>query len=279
MNSDRSIDELLEVFGVSNLSNLGSDIIIKYFDDISVREVMKLCRVNKQFNIVCKKEGMWKRKVKNDYGIETKYEKTWKETAQLLFETNMINLGHIWINGKTYQELFNEGLESKSNDYFKDLYRKYDLIKIVFPAYVTDIKTAKEFLENDDDSSIQSYYGADMPGLIKLFNSLNKDILKNVDKLQKQITTMTREFSVVAHSVSEIRGSNSDYNFGLASMASEQISFEQGQDVSHQFDSHTPINQAEITRRLTKFIDPNLYIMTYSFMSLYNLAEINVWDN
>ena len=79
MNSDRSVNELLEVFGVLNLSNLGSDIIIEVFDDISVKEVMKLCRVNNQFNIVCQKEGMWKRKVKNDYGIERKYGRTWKE--------------------------------------------------------------------------------------------------------------------------------------------------------------------------------------------------------
>ena len=84
MNSDRSIEELLEVFEVPNLSNLGSDVIVKYFDNISVKEIMKLCRVNKQFNIVCQRESMWKRKVKNDYGVETKYGRTWKEIGEVI---------------------------------------------------------------------------------------------------------------------------------------------------------------------------------------------------
>nr|QBK92850.1 MAG: uncharacterized protein LCPAC401_04880 [Pithovirus LCPAC401] len=275
MNSDRSIDELLKVFGVLNLSNLGSDIIIKFFDDISVKEVMKLCRVNKQFNTVCQKDFMWRRKVKNDYGIETKYGRTWKETAQLLFETNMININERWVNGKTYKELFDEGLEGK--DYFKDLYDKHDLIKTVFPTYVTNIGTAKEFLMNDDDSPI-GWVGNVPSEYLTLFNSLNKHILDDKSRLQKQISMMTREFSVVAHAVAEIIGTYSDYNFGLASLASEKISFEQGEDVSRQVDEHSSPKQSEITRRLSKIIDPNLYIMTYSFMSLYNLSEINVWE-
>ncbi len=37
---------------------------------------MKLCRINRRFNEVCKKESMWRRKVKNDYGIDKKYGKT-----------------------------------------------------------------------------------------------------------------------------------------------------------------------------------------------------------
>nr|QBK92658.1 MAG: F-box family protein [Pithovirus LCPAC401] len=72
MNTNRSIDELLSLFNVRNISELGSDVIIKYFDDISVKEAMKLCRVNKQFNEVCKKESVWRNKVSYDYGIKKK---------------------------------------------------------------------------------------------------------------------------------------------------------------------------------------------------------------
>ncbi len=72
MNTDRSVEDLLELFEVQNISQLGSDVIRKLFDDLSYKEVMKLCRVSKQFNVVCNKEPMWKQKVKNDYGIEKK---------------------------------------------------------------------------------------------------------------------------------------------------------------------------------------------------------------
>ena len=122
MNSDRSVEELLELFNIENISQLGSGVIRLFFDDISYKEVMKLCRVSKQFNISCNKESMWKQKVLNDYGIRKMYERTWKETARLLFESNMINLNQEWINGKTYQQLFDEGMEEKNENYFYDLY-------------------------------------------------------------------------------------------------------------------------------------------------------------
>ncbi len=100
MNTDRSVGELLELFNVQNISQLGSDVIRKFFDDISYKEIMKLCRVSKQFNIACNKESMWKKKVKNDYGITKILDSTWKDTARLLFESNMINLNADWVNGK-----------------------------------------------------------------------------------------------------------------------------------------------------------------------------------
>nr|QBK93195.1 MAG: hypothetical protein LCPAC403_03290 [Pithovirus LCPAC403] len=276
MNSDRSIDELLELYEIPNISDLGSDIIIKYFDDISVKEVMKLCRVNKQFNIVCQKDFMWRRKVKNDYGIETKYGRTWKETAQLLFETNMINLNQKWVNGKTYQQLFDESLESKSNDYFKDLYEKHNVMRIIFPAHVTDIEIAKDFILNDQDSPMIEWND---PGddRIEEFNLKYNNILNSTDTLQNHISKMTRELSIVAHAATEIRGTSSDYGFGLASSATEYWAYEQGYNMHNQVDTHSSTKQAEMTRRLSKFIDPNLYIMTYSIMSLYNLSEITIW--
>ncbi len=64
MNTDRSVEELLELVKVKDISQLGSDVIREFFDDISYKEVMKLCRVNRQFNIACNKESMWKKKVK-----------------------------------------------------------------------------------------------------------------------------------------------------------------------------------------------------------------------
>nr|QBK93593.1 MAG: uncharacterized protein LCPAC404_02970 [Pithovirus LCPAC404] len=284
MNSDRSVDELLDVFGVSNISNLGSDVIIKFFDDISVKEVMKLCRVNKQFNIVCQKDSMWKRKVKNDYGVEIKYEKTWKDTAQFLFEYNMINLNETWINGKTYKELLDESLESKSNDYFKDLYKKYDLMTIIFPSYVKDIRTAKLAVLNPDESlsdwtrsSIGQIPEEDGSISYGEINEEFNDILKSENKLKKQAAGMTREFVVIAFASAEIRGTYSSNSFGLSSAAEENLVYT---DVTEDIVvAEIPIESKIKIKRLAKFIDPNLYILTYSTMSLYSLWVLDVWHS
>ncbi len=282
MNTDRSIEELLEVFGVPNLSNLGSDVIVKYFDDISVKEVMKLCRVNRQFNIVCQKESMWKRKVKNDYGIETKYGRTWKETAQFLFEYNMINLNQTWINGKTYKQLFDESLESKSNDYFKDLYKKYDLLTIIFPSYVKDIRTAKLAVLNHEDSLsnwARSFIGQiserDENIIYEEINEEYDDILENEVRLKKQIAGMTKEFVVIAFASSEIRGTYSDNSFGLSSASTDNSAYQDLDEDS--IIAEIPIESKIKIKKLTKFIDPNLYILTYSIMSLYSLWVLDVW--
>nr|QBK93186.1 MAG: uncharacterized protein LCPAC403_03200 [Pithovirus LCPAC403] len=283
MNSDRYIKELLEVFGVPNLSNLGSDVIVKYFDDISVKEVMKLCRVNRQFNIACQNDSMWRRKVKNDYGIKTKYGKTWKETAQFLFGYNMINLNQTWVNGKTYRELFDESLESKDNNYFKDLRKKYDLLTIIFPSYVEDIETAKLAVLNPDDSlsrwartSIGQISEEDGDGIYEEINEDYENILQDEDRLKKQAFGMTREFVVVACASAEIRGTFSSNNFGLSSAAVENLAYT---DVtSDSIIAEIPIESKIKIKKLAKFIDPNLYILTYSIMSLYSLWVLDVWE-
>ena len=264
MNSDRSIDKLLEVFGVPNLSNLGSDVIIKYFDDISVKEVMKLCRVNKQFNTVCQKESMWKRKVKNDYGVETKYGRTWKETAQFLFEYDMINLNQKWVNGKTYKELFDESLVSKNDDYFENLYYDYDLLPLIFPSYVKDIQTAKLAMLDSENSYINIY----------ICNRLYDNILEDEGRLKKLIAGMTREFTVIAFASKEIKGEASNNSFGLSSVAEENAYFAEFSDKIPLMEISNKLKDK--IKKLTRIVDPNLYIMTYSIMSLHNLFRLDV---
>ena len=284
MNTNRNVEELLELFDVQNISQLGSDVIREFFDDISYKEVMKLCRVSKQFNIACNKESMWKQKVKNDYGITKILDSTWKETARLLFESNMINLNANWVNGKTYKELFEEGLESKSDAYFYDLYHDLQLLPIVFPDYVHNIETAKESVIIDFGTEI-SYSIGQMTDNEKMrvyyqFNQENRGLLVDEDMIKLQVTTMTREFSVVAHAVAEIRGIYLTHDFGLAQTASE-ISQISSSDIdtgmktgSIQSDS----NQDRMNRRLAKLIDPMLYIITYCLMSRKNLSLIDIWE-
>ena len=154
MNTDRSIEELLELLGIQNISQLDDEIIYTYFDDISYGELMKLYEADKKFNRgVYNNETMWKKKMKNDYGIVKIYGISWKETAHLLFESNMINLNANWVNGKTYRELFEEGLKSKSNNnYFRDLYNDYDLLLIVFPEYVHVTEDAIYYVTHDPEA-------------------------------------------------------------------------------------------------------------------------------
>nr|QBK93587.1 MAG: uncharacterized protein LCPAC404_02910 [Pithovirus LCPAC404] len=278
MNSDRSVNELLEVFGISNISNLGSDVIIKFFDDISVKEVMKLCRVNKQFNAGCWGDSMWKRKVENDYGVETKYGRTWKDTAQFLSEYNMINLNETWVNGKTYKELLDESLESKNDNYFKDLRDKYKLGEIIFPSYVHDIQTAKEFVltrESWGSDSTESMPEEEKITIYERFNRNNGNILEDENRLKKQVAGMTREFAVIVFASAEIKGTYTHNNFGLSSLMSQNLYYSDfSEDVGIELSTEAELK----IKKLTRMVDPNLYIMTYSVMSPNNLVNLDIWQ-
>nr|QBK93084.1 MAG: F-box domain protein [Pithovirus LCPAC403] len=282
MNTDRSVEELLELFDVKNISQLGSDIIREFFDDISYKEIMKLCRVSKQFNIACNKESMWKQKVKNDYGITKILDSTWKETARLLFEANMINLNANWVNGKTYKKLFEEGLESKSNSYFYDLYYgfDFDVGSIVFPDYVYDIETAKEYVINDPETAA-SLIHVGMSDLEKKyalaqFNHTYNGILDDENRIKLQITTMTREFSVIAHAVAEIEGTYLYHNFGLAQLDSQ---LSQSLPIDDEgLISNSDWIQNTMNQRLSKLIDPMLYVISYCLVSRKRLSLIDIWS-
>nr|QBK93594.1 MAG: F-box-like protein [Pithovirus LCPAC404] len=266
--------------GGLDIFRVGSDVVFKYFDYISVKEMMKLCRVNRQFNIVCQKDSMWRRKVKNDYGVKTKYGKTWKDTAQFLFEYNMINLNQKWVNEKTYKELFDESLKSESDTYFKDLYDEYHLITIIFPSYVKDIITAKESVLSFKDSLIRwnPYIPISEESENEAYEEINEDydnILEDENRLKKQAIGMTREFSVIALASSEIRGTYSNNSFGLSSAAEEILCYA---DCSEKTGEMEYGDLKIKIKKLTRIVDPNLYIMTYSVMPLYNLWFLDVWS-
>nr|QBK93967.1 MAG: F-box-like protein [Pithovirus LCPAC406] len=91
-----------------SLGNLPPDVIQEIFLDLSVEEIMKLCRSSIAFNIVCERESFWQTKVWTDFGIEKKYWDTWRKTAENLFKIKMINLNKKWINGMTYREIIDK---------------------------------------------------------------------------------------------------------------------------------------------------------------------------
>ncbi len=275
MNSNRTIEELRKLFGTNNISTLGSDVIAKYFDEISVGEVERLCRVNRQFNEVCKKESMWKRKVENDYGIDKMYESTWRKTAQLLFNANMINLNEIWLEGKTYGDLFYEGLESESDNYFKDLFDEHKIQKVVFPPNTTDIEVAKRFI-------IDSFASSRSRGLTKSrrlrsrgriatdpyeeFNTKYPGIMRD---LENQVYLMTRELSVITLAVAEIRGIYSGPFTPSRGLGLSSLTAVYNQVTSHGYQPNlirVSAKQREISKKIARLIDPMFYVMTYSTM-------------
>nr|QBK93077.1 MAG: uncharacterized protein LCPAC403_02110 [Pithovirus LCPAC403] len=209
---------------------------------------------------------------KNDYGIMKILDSTWKETARLLFEANMINLNANWVNGKTYRELLEEGLGNDS--YFHDLYEDLELLPVVFPDYVYDIETAEEYVintlidaETDDEQEVA----------LEDFNRDNRDILNDEDVLYLQLDSMTREFSVVAYAVAEIRQLYSRY--GLSRMIAQMKRNDRYKDTEEEnIDIRGKIDK-ELAKLLEKQFDPMLYIIFYSMRDIENLSfRIDVWN-
>nr|QBK94059.1 MAG: hypothetical protein LCPAC406_03730 [Pithovirus LCPAC406] len=194
----------------------------------------------------------------------------------------MINLNAHWVNGKTYRELFEEGLEGKSDQYFYNLYTNLELLPIVFPNYVHNIETAKEYVINDYELGPDTYINwSDISDTQKhiAFNQDYNNILDNEDMLNLQVTAMTREFSVVAHAVSEIAGVDLDNDFGLAQRASDMsqrnlIDEDTGEE--NVIIQSSP-EQERLNRRLARLVDPMLYVITYCLMSEKNLRSIDIW--
>lgn len=260
MNTDRSVEELLTLFNVPNISELGSDIIMEFFNDISVKEAMNLCRINRQFNEVCKKESTWKRKAKNDYGIQKMYYSTWKKTARLLYDSNMINLGQEWIDGQTYGELFDEALESDDDEFFRKILMKHGinyLHSTVYSDFVEDLKSAEVDLFNRHPG--YTHKDIDEYGIV---------LHGNEDELQKNLRVMTREFSVIGHAFAELRGRDIAPidEYGLACLGRQE--------------KYTPgleDSEIQIAKDIRLLVDPILYVMTYSIMSLNDLNRIYIW--
>nr|QBK93079.1 MAG: F-box-like family protein [Pithovirus LCPAC403] len=82
-----SIDKILERIHLqpSNLKNVTPQIIQKIFSNLSVGQISRLCQTRRSFNSVCRGESLWKDKLWNDYGVEIKNKRTWREEAKVVF--------------------------------------------------------------------------------------------------------------------------------------------------------------------------------------------------
>ena len=107
-----------------NLNNISLSQLRTVFSDLNVKEISKLCPVNRRFNTICQDESFWKNKIYNDYGIYKKYDSTWRETARIMDRYDMINMNDVWFDGRTYMEILNDSLQN-GVDIIVDLQIKY----------------------------------------------------------------------------------------------------------------------------------------------------------
>ncbi len=99
------------------MDSVSDDIIQKIIVVLSVKELAKLSMVNKEFRTICMKESLWRRKVLSDYGVDKRYELTWKATAITMDKLKMINLSkRWWINNLiSYGEMLDSMLSDQDN--------------------------------------------------------------------------------------------------------------------------------------------------------------------
>nr|QBK93004.1 MAG: hypothetical protein LCPAC403_01380 [Pithovirus LCPAC403] len=137
--------------------------------------------------------------------------------------------------------------------------KKYKIGDIVFPEHVDDIKNANEYLfdahDRIDFSIFIKYHGYGMS-------------YSEAD-LQRHLRLMTREFSVIAHAVGEMSGEYSVEGFALASSQA---------DTNEESIENSPEERIKMQKIIKLFMNPILYVMTYSIMSLKNLSSINVYS-
>nr|QBK93796.1 MAG: hypothetical protein LCPAC406_01100 [Pithovirus LCPAC406] len=121
---------------------LHADVLTEVYLFLSVKDVTILLRVSNLFNIRC--ESMWKRLVKNEFGITKLFGSTWKDAAILLSQCNMINMNKRWIDGRTYNDIFTDSLNNIN--YFDIVRYDYHIASIFRPPVIIDEKTAKEYV-------------------------------------------------------------------------------------------------------------------------------------
>lgn len=237
-----SVDEILENLRIrkQDLNNLTTSQVRNIFRKLTVKEISLLCRINRKFNTICNDESFWRIKVLDDYGLNKKYGKTWRKTAEKMFQFNMINLNDTWINGQTYGQLLNQAVETD-----KEHIRDYNIQE-------------KEFLKliGDDEDIACDFY------LDILSDYDEKEIQElAMDKLDRELTD--DELDSIAH---------------ILSKEIEIINMVNNLYHSPTFTGYLPgitewygSKAAKLPKFPTELIDPVLYVMQLSTFSRSDL--------
>ena len=163
---------------------LPKDVLAEIFLYFTVEEISILFTVNTQFNI----DVNWKKLIQMGFGINKRYCDTWKDTAKLLVQSNMINLSKKWINGKTYNDILFGS--SKDSNYFSNLRIQYEVKEYYFPEHVRNSKIAIKFINNSDltADSFRIFHGLD---------------IYDEKYIEHHLSFYTREYIVLDHAHSQ----------------------------------------------------------------------------
>ena len=211
---------------------LPTDILCNIYLYLTIGEAINVLKVNSRFNVI--NDFIWKKKIMIQYGLDKMYSFSWKETAKLLTEVNMINMKKKWIDGRTYEEIFRESLNHKN--YFDNLRTKHNI----------------PFEHTGDDYIIDRYY---------LLKELYTSISHTSDAIRREFVSMiydgysegrinyyfkavTREFTIISQAHSYIKSTK-----GISTLVTE-------------YDD--PTGSPEIKR----LIDPMIIIMRFSHITI-----------
>ncbi len=179
MSSVETVGDILKRLRLNkkDLRNLSVNDIQGIFLDLNIQEIFKLCRTSRRFNSVCNLESLWKSKVIESYGVNKALSgKTWKFTAKIFYQNDMINLGKRWINGMRYLELLEESLDRGNNSlvylnhlknsYIDEILERNDSFTDVFIAETQDnvdiicggLNIEDENLESEEYSKIKHVF-------------------------------------------------------------------------------------------------------------------------
>ncbi len=230
----------------SDLNDLNPDLIQEMFLDLSVSKISRLCRVSKSFDSVCQRESLWQNKVWIDYGVEKKYGETWRETAKLLSEVNMINLNKKWVNGETYKQILTKAWNKRKEGL------KY-LITLQVNAFYDVIP--------DHDLAVTLQYINLGPADEETIREVVKDNIYDIDReftdddFDRFLEIRSKEFSILFATLTVLAQSYP--------LLPSQSYRSYGIEIKSVFLS------------IIKLIDPIPYIMQFSVLSREDIEELN----
>nr|QBK93701.1 MAG: F-box family protein [Pithovirus LCPAC406] len=237
-----SVNEILIRLNLSkrDLNNVSLSQLRTIFQDLTVKEISKLCVISKRFNSICKDESFWRNKVSDDYGIHKKYGNTWRQTAIVMNKVDMINLNNVWIGGRTYKEILDDTLLNGAH-FILDLQNSYLLPLANNSANDTN---ELQYHTRNDDTELQDFAN----------EVLHRDYTD--DELNDIYYIRNREINVIYATVLTYKGE------GLYLPG----------DTIENTTTGTALPSYEFIREM---IDPMFYMMQFSSFSIDRLAEVS----
>ncbi len=249
------MDKILERINLTrrDLNDLNPDLIQEMFLNLSISEISLLCRVSRSFDAVCQRESLWQTKIWSDYGVDKKYGETWRETAKLMTEVNMINLNKKWVNGETYKHILTKAWNKGKRGIIY-------LIKLQLNAFY-------DIIPNENVAVKLQYTRSDIDSFKEVIEHIDINRESTNDAFDRFMKIRSKEFTILIATFTVL-----EKTYPLLPSASYE-SFN-GKIQSHQ---KNIIEIKDAYFSIIKLIDPILYIMQFSVFSKHDLREVRAY--